>query len=39
MDDEKDIFTEDLKDLKEIAELFKGEINRTYRIVEEFYTA
>lgn len=37
MDDNKEIYTDDLKDLKEIAELFKSEIDRTYRLVEEFY--
>lgn len=37
MDDDKEIYTDNLKDLKKVAELFKREINRTYKLVEVFY--
>ena len=38
MDEDKEVYTDDLKDLKKIAEPFKIEINRTYKLVEEFYS-
>ncbi len=39
MVDETEDYDSDSKDLKEIAELFKNEVNLTYRLVEELYTS
>lgn len=38
MVDDKNDYSLDLKSLRDIAELFKKEVNETYRLVEELYT-
>ncbi|MFW9874946.1 MAG: hypothetical protein ACFFG0_17705 [Candidatus Thorarchaeota archaeon] len=39
MNEDNGIYSDDLKELKKIADIFKTEIERTYKLVEEFYSS